>query len=250
MLVKSVVFVALLVLLPGFTWHAVAAERVVLATLEWPPYTGESLPDGGAASAVVREAFRAMGYELELRFYPWNRVLHEARENPEIAGYFPEYPENWRRERFLKSRSIGTSPLGLASRAEVVINWRSLDDLARYTLGTVAGYANTLEFDAMAARGRLTTDASNSDTLNLRKVLAGRVDAAVVDANVFDHLRKVDPVLRAARDELAFNDRLLGINELVVCFPDTEVGARMLRILDQGLPAVDQAAIYRRHFSQ
>ncbi|MFH1914818.1 MAG: ABC transporter [Pseudomonadota bacterium] len=247
MFVKAVMLVVLLALAPGL---AVGGERVVLATLEWPPYTGESLPEGGATSVVVREAFRAMGYELELRFYPWNRVLHEARENPDIAGYFPEYPENWRRDRFLKSRSIGTSPLGLASRAEVVINWQTLDDLARYTLGTVAGYANTMEFDAMVVRGRLTTDASNTDTLNLRKALVGRVDAAVVDANVFTYLSKTDPVLRAGRDELVLHDRLVGTNELVACFPDTEAGRKLLLDFNQGLLAVDQEAVYRHHFGQ
>ncbi|MUM78072.1 transporter substrate-binding domain-containing protein [Pseudodesulfovibrio sp. F-1] len=244
---KSVMLFVLLILVPGF---ALGGERVVLATLEWPPYTGESLPEGGATSEVVREAFKVMGYDLELRFFPWNRVLEEARQDSEIAGYFPEYPDNWRRDRFLKSHSVGVSPLGLASRAGVAINWQTLEDLERYTLGTVAGYANTLEFDALVAKGRLTTDSSNSDALNLRKVLAGRVDAAVVDGNVFAYLRKADPMLRAGGGELVLHDRLLGVIDLVVCFQDTEEGEELRRVFDQGLREVDQGAIYRRHLGE
>jgi len=247
MLVKSVMLFALLILAPGL---ALGGERVVLATLEWPPYTGQSLPGDGATSEVVREAFRIMGYDLELRYFPWNRVLQEARQGSEIVGYFPEYPDNWRRDRFLKSRRVGVSPLGLASRAERVITWQKLADLGRYTLGTVAGYANTPEFDALVVKGELITDSSNSDALNLRKALAGRVDAAVVDRNVFAHLRKVDPVLRAEGDDLVLHDRLLGTMDLVVSFQDTEVGAELLRVFEQGLREVDQGAIYRRHFGE
>ena len=128
------------------------------------------------------------------------------------------------------------------------INWQTLEDLDRYTIGTVAGYANTLEFDALAAQGRLTVDQSNTDALNLRKVLAGRVDAAIVDANVFSHLLQVDPVLREHRGELRIQGRLLAINSLVVCFPDTEQGGRLVEIFNQGLRQVDQGTIYWRHF--
>jgi polar amino acid transport system substrate-binding protein len=246
--VKSILIAAMLSL-SALQWQ-LAGERVVLATLEWPPYTGESLPGRGATAEVVREAFRVAGYDLELRFYPWNRALSEARQDEAIAGFFPEYPENWRKNGFLNSDSVGTSPLGLAMRRELVLDWQTLDDLGRYTLGTVAGYANTLEFDAMAAQGRLIIDQSNTDALNLRKVLVGRVHVAVVDANVFKHQMTADPVLRKEKGELVMNKRLLATNSLVVCFPDTEQGRRLVRVFNQGLRQVDQEAIYRQHFNE
>ncbi|ADU62095.1 MAG: transporter substrate-binding domain-containing protein [Pseudodesulfovibrio sp.] len=250
MWMKPALFLGLLALGLLSSLSALAADRVVLASLEWPPYTGESLPGNGATSEVVREAFRVMGYELEIRFYPWNRALNEARLDKDIAGYFPEYPEHWHKDAFLNSDSVGSSSLGLASRQEMVINWQTLDDLRRYTLGVVAGYANTPEFDAMAKEGRLTIDHSSTDALNLRKVLAGRVRAAVVDTNVFRHLLQVDPVLRKQRGELVMSTRLLGTNSLVVCFSDTERGRRLGRILNLGLRQVDQEAVYLRHFKE
>jgi polar amino acid transport system substrate-binding protein len=230
--------------------HAMGAGRIVLASLEWPPYTGADLPGEGATAEVVRKACEAAGYELEIRFYPWTRVLYEASLDPEIAGYFPEYPENLRRGRFLQSDSIGTSPLGLVTRSEVVIRWDTPEDLSKYRLGIVAGYANTPDFDELVERGVLTVDLSNSDALNLRKVLAGRVSAAVVDTNVFARLQRLDPVLSQACDELAVNDRLLAVNELVVCFRATEAGAHLRDEFNAGLARVRQKDIYQRHFGE
>lgn len=247
MLVKSVLILGALVLAAFMSLSALAADRVVLASLEWPPYTGESLPGEGATAVVVREAFRVMGYEVEIRFYPWNRVLNEARMDKEIAGYFPGYPGHRHTGVFLDSDSVGRSPLGLATRREFVLDWQTLDDLGCYTLGVVAGYANTPEFDAMVEQGRLTIDQSNTDAINLRKVLAGRVHAAVVDRNVFEHLMASDPMLRKERGELVMNEKLLGINPLVVCFSETERGRRLARILNLGLRKVDQEAIHRHH---
>lgn len=245
--VKSIL-IAVMLVLGVLQWQpALAGERVVLATLEWPPYTGESLPGGGATTEVVREAFRGMGYEVEIRFYPWNRVLNEARMDKDIAGYFPEYPGHQHTGVFLDSDSVGSSPLGLATRREFVLDWQNLDDLGRYTLGVVAGYANTPEFDALLKQGRLSVDQSNTDAINLRKVLAGRVHAAVVDRNVFKHLMATDPMLRKERGELVMNEKLLGINPLVVCFSETERGRRLARILNLGLRKIDQDAFYRLH---
>jgi hypothetical protein len=59
-----------------------------------------------------------------------------------------------------------------------------------------------------------------------------------------------DPVLRKEKGELVMNKRLLAANSLVVCFPDTEQGRRLVRVFNQGLRQVDQEAIYRQHFNE
>jgi polar amino acid transport system substrate-binding protein len=242
---------AVTAMLVALMWgHAMGAGRVVLASLEWPPYTGADLPGQGATAEVVRQAFRQAGYELEIRFYPWSRVLHEARLDSEVVGYFPEYPASLDHDLFLPSDTIGTSPLGLVTRREFVLRWSEPRDLARYRLGIVAGYFNTPEFDRLVERGVLTVDQSNSDALNLRKVLAGRTHAAVVDINVFERLREVDPVLRKGREQLAVHDRLLAVNELVVCFRASEAGARLRDEFNAGLARVERKDISQRRLGE
>jgi polar amino acid transport system substrate-binding protein len=227
-----------------------AGERIVLATLEWPPYTGEKLPGQGACTEVVRAAFKAAGYELEVRFFPWTRVMQEARSDSGIVGYFPAYLGEWRAHGFHFSDRVGKSPLGLAQRTDVRLSWQSVVDLGRYTIGTVLGYGNTAEFDKLVHDGMIPVDLSTSDALNLRKVLGKRVDAAVIDAHVFDYLVHTDPVLAVERDTLTMHDRLLAVQDLVVCFPKTHEGERLLELFNEGLRQVPTEAIYRDCFNE
>ncbi len=94
------------------------AKPVRLATLEWPPYTSQSLPDGGLTGHIVKRAFAEAGLEVEFDFYPWQRAVRLAADPTQpYSGYFPEYlsdtlPTLWR-----SSPSVGDSVLGMAQRA-------------------------------------------------------------------------------------------------------------------------------------
>lgn len=217
---------------------ALAGGKVVLASLEWPPYTGAALLHQGATSAVVRAAFKAVGYDVEIRFLPWNRAVEAARFDDEVVAYFPEYPNEIRGKDFLCSNRIGKSPLGFAERRARGIDWFEYGDLKRLVIGVVDGYVNTRQFDEMVASGEIETDRSMSDLFNLRKVLAGRVDYGVIDMNVYEYLLHSDPMLYSRRGELRFDSRLLGINDLVVCFRSGPDGAALRDRFNEGLATI------------
>ena len=84
----------------------------------------------------------------------------------------------------------------------------------------------------------MKVDTSNTDVLNLRKVLAARIEAAVVDENVFDYLMNTDPLLHQRQGEMAMSSQLLKIHNLVVCFVRTEAGAEAARALNEGLKRI------------
>jgi len=136
------------------------AEPVRLTTLEWPPYTSQSLPDGGLTGHIVKRAFAEAGLEVTFDFYPWQRAVRLAADPTQpYSGYFPEYlsdtlPTLWR-----SSPSVGDSVLGMAQRSGSPIPWQQLTDLAPYRIGVVEGYVNTREFDALMASKRLNTAA-------------------------------------------------------------------------------------------
>ncbi|MCP4111389.1 MAG: hypothetical protein GY749_38640, partial [Desulfobacteraceae bacterium] len=50
-------------------------KSIVLATMNWEPIYGKSLPEGGVFTAVTREAFRRGGYRLDVKFVPWKRAM-------------------------------------------------------------------------------------------------------------------------------------------------------------------------------
>lgn len=222
-------------------------DTIVLASLEWPPYTGEQLPGQGATTEVVRAAFAAMGYDVEVRFYPWKRVLSVAMQEPGIVGYFPEYPSRERKRHFYFTDSVGKSPLGFAKRRSSGISWGEYEDLKQYRIGTVRGYVNTDTFDAMVRKGDIWTDRSVSDLFNLRKVLAGRVDLAVADLNVYEYLLFSDGFLRSRRGELRFDPQLMDIHNLHVCFRKGKEGKRLLRLFNMGLSRITPLSIQREY---
>ena len=224
-----------------------AAETVTLTSLEWPPYTGAALKEQGASVAVAKAAFAAMGHELKVEFYPWRRAVALAKDDPGYDGYFPEYYAEELKAEFVLSAPIGNGPLGFAQRIDKPITWNTLDDLAKYTIGTVSGYVNTTEFDARVADKRLRADEASDDARNLLKLAGGRVDLAVVDQNVLGYLLATDKALASAKDKLNFNERLLEDKELFICFKKGERGEKLAAILAEGLRKIDVQAIMQQH---
>ncbi len=225
-----------------------AGKKVVLASLNWPPYTGEQLVQQGATAKIVRAAFGAVGYEVEIRFLPWNRAMEAARLDKEVDGYFPEYPNTSRKLEFNCSESIGKSPIGVAKRKDRNLSWRNYADLEQFLIGVVDGYVNSEKFDSMVTAGLIGTDTSVSDVLNLRKVLAGRVDMGIVDVNTYSYLLRHDEMLRDGVDELELDKRLLAVNDLIVCFSHGKRGQELRALFNQGLKDVHRQEIQRDYF--
>lgn len=210
-------------------------KKIILGSLEWPPYVSEHLPGNGTSGKVVRAAFKAVGYELEIRFYPWARTLDDVMTQHELVGYFPEYYSDERAKHFLFSDSIGKSPVGIVSGRYKRVRWVTLSDLKQYTIGVVRGYINTPEFDSAVARGELKVKEAVSDVINIRKVINGRLDMAVVDINTFSYFEEHDKIIRSGRMKLHINPHLLGINDLFVCFKNGRNGKELQRLFNEGL---------------
>lgn len=216
-----------------------AAEIIRLASLEWPPYTGAQLPDGGESTATLKAAFAAAGYQLEVDFLPWERALALAKApNSGYAGYFPEYFSEAISTSFLFSVAIGYGPLGLAERRNQPLQWLQPADLQRYRIGTVQGYVNTQAFDQAVAAGLQPVETAGSDAQNLKKLAAGRIDAAIIDPHVMRHLLNHDASLASIKQLLAFNPRLLENKALYVCFRNGPDAARLADALAEGLARI------------
>jgi polar amino acid transport system substrate-binding protein len=191
---------------------------VRFASLEWPPYVGENLPGQGAAAVAARAAFVAMGYKLEIDFFPWARTLLLARRPGLYDGYFPEYHAETIEEFFIFSHPLGDSPLGFVERKDNPVPWTDLEDLQGIVIGTVQGYVNTDDFDRFAEEGTLIVESAGADIYNVRMVAAGRLPLAVIDRHVLSWLLDTDESLKVNRDQVQFNSTLLGVRELFLCF--------------------------------
>ncbi|MGH8105062.1 MAG: substrate-binding periplasmic protein [Arenimonas sp.] len=177
---------------------AASTKPVVrLATLEWEPYIGTRMPDQGYSAALVRAAFADQGVKVEITFYPWARALLLARTG-EVDGLMPEYFDASRETEFEYSAPFPGGPLVLYKRRADSIAFSTdpvknqdaaLRALKAKRFGVVRGYLNTPVFDAAKY---LKKEEANDDATNLRKLVYGRIDLAVIDRRVAEHLIRTD----------------------------------------------------------
>jgi polar amino acid transport system substrate-binding protein len=168
-----------------------------LASLEWEPYIGTRMSDQGYAAMLVREAFADQGMKVEIEFYPWARALHLARTG-EVDGLMPEYFDASRESEFEYSAAFPGGPLVLYKRRGDKIAFSvdpikqqdaALQALKAKRFGVVRGYLNTPVFDAAKY---LKKEEANDDATNLRKLVYGRIDLAVIDRRVAEHIIRTE----------------------------------------------------------
>ena len=164
---------------------AIAGQTLKLATLEWPPYAGSSLPDQGLISALIRSALTVKGYGVTFEFLPWERAKQGTLYG-EYDGYFPAYQAA---SGGIASVPILQTPLMVAQLKTAPLSFAKAGDLRGKTIGVVEGYDNEPEFDRLSANGAITTDPAADDVGSLRKLIAGRIDGAIVDKYVLPTFR-------------------------------------------------------------
>lgn len=223
------------------------ADTLKLTSLLWPPYAGQQLEYQGVSIMVAKAALNAMGHDLQVDFYPWSRAVKLAsKPNTDYLGYFPEY--HHQTDVFIFSKGIGSSPLGLVEQKLHPISWTKTTDLKQYVVGVVQGYVNTDEIDSLIASGSLRVEAVSSDEHNIKKVAAGRIDAAVIDVHVLRYLLQ-QKALAPLSPKLQMNKKLLESKQLHVAFLNNAEGKKWRDIMDQGLAKIDVEDILERALS-
>ncbi len=239
----------LLVLCAGIPARATEPANVLhLASLEWLPYVGPGLADDGLAGTIAAAAARQFSYTLRVDYFPWKRAMQTGGGDPDFSGYFPAYYTEERARDCHFSAPMGRSMLGLAYLRSAPLEWERPSDLGGMRIGVVSGYSNGSDFDALARQGKLLLDASPGDAINLRKLLAGRVRAVVIDKWVLRYLLLADPALAPERERIVFHRNLLADLSLHVCFQRTAAGQKLQQQFDAALGHMDIEKIENAYF--
>lgn len=161
---------------------AQAAEQkiVVAAQGEWPPYIIDTKPASGLSVEIARAAFKSQNYQLVIEIKPWSRALKEAeygRDIVLIAAWF----SNKRDKTLLFSKPYLYNEISLISRKDNVFDWKTFEDLNGKTVGTIQNYAYDDEFMANPWTNKVLAE---NLMVNIRKVLAGRIDMFIEEYRV------------------------------------------------------------------
>lgn len=223
-----------------------AAQNLTLATLDWEPYIGQSMPEQGYVAALVKQAYATAGYEVKYEFMPWARVVALAK-NGETDGYLPEYYAESLKTDFLVSDPFPGGPLGFFKRKADAISFTTLQDLQKYKIGVVRDYVNTEEFDKATF---LQKEEANDDITNLRKLAGNRLDLVVIDKYVGMYLIQKEMSDKAG--ELEFVSPALEEKSLYLCISKKTADAEAkIKAFNDGLKAMkdsgDLAALMKRN---
>ena len=225
---------ALLILLAQ---PAQAEPQLRMATLEYPPYSSEHLPDGGSIVALTRRAFAVRGHSLQIDFMPWARVRMGLR-NRSYQGALALWPQEIKEEGLLASRPLFYSELGLFVRNDQPLPFNQLQELRGQTLGIVRGYG----YPQHILDAGLSLEEAVDDISNLRKLKARRFDMVLLEHIVGNHLINNDEQLRGT---LRWHGNVLERIPLLVGFLPPKAGEPdWSKVFEQGLRDLHSSGEY------
>ena len=225
---------------------ASAAETWKIASLDWQPFSGKDLPEGGAGIAVLRAALKAEGIDLEVEFYPWSRALEKGAQT-DFVGIYPSWPEEVP-EGFVGSASFFESPVGFVEPKGKPLVWSTLDDLAGKKIGIVQDYGNTVEFMQLVNSGVIDAKPVTDDLTNIRKVAGGRIDGAFIDLNNLEYFLMNDAKNLAGKVQV--NEKVIDSKDLLLSinqnFPEKDVNDIVVR----GISKIDADQIIKDYMDK
>lgn len=179
---NSALSLSLLVALYFSSASVIQADTISIRSDVWFPMNGQPGSDQpGYMIELAQEIFSQSGHTIDYRLMPWERALSEVRKGAidcVVGAYkedapdfiFPE--EHWGMDNSAFYVNKGNS-------------WRyqGLTSLNGVKLGVIGGYAYGDEFDKYVAdnsSGNIqTVKGDNALEKNIKKVMAGRLDALI-----------------------------------------------------------------------
>lgn len=233
-LILSTLFPMLVVVL-CYLQQAQASRMVRLVSADLAPYIGEELQDNGYVYQLVTEAFKRVGYKVEMEYYPLARAKMLAEEGA-CDGLMPVYYDATLEEKLAFSDPFPGGRIGLLKRKSFNVDFdvdptkdqtEVLKQLKAYRFGFRTGAVNTEEFDNATF---LNKSGVTTDSQNLLKLFMGRIDFAVIDKYTaaylmiekFPHmigkLEFMEPPLGIRSFRLAFSKKSKGFEKRLADF--------------------------------
>ncbi|MCX9158423.1 transporter substrate-binding domain-containing protein [Niveibacterium sp. 24ML] len=163
---------------------AAHARELVIVSETFAPYVFEQRGEARGFDYEVSKAVLArLGYTLNLQFAPWRRALVMAASK-QVDGVLGIGRGNQNeREAFLAfpDEALSGSRVVLFYLKGRPFHYEGLFSLAGKTVGTLAGYTYSPDF---ASAPYFTREPVDTHEQNLRKLLRGHIDLALIDTAV------------------------------------------------------------------
>jgi polar amino acid transport system substrate-binding protein len=237
--------ISLLLAAPAF-----ASEPPVLrfATEAWPPFFSAALPGNGLTGTLLGSVVARMGYTAQINYFPWKRAMEYGLHDPRYTGVVAMVRTAEREKLCHFSSAVGSRQTVLAFLKDEPVPTGALEDLQGVRIGTVAGYSNGEQFDAMIRSRLLKVEEGVNDEINLRKLLARRFAAIVIEKRMLRYLLATGSYAPAERERVVVAEHLFKERTVHVCFQRTAKGLKLQQAFDEAARDVDLVKIERDYW--
>jgi polar amino acid transport system substrate-binding protein len=163
------------VLLVIITFAANAEDDILLTNGEWAPFQSKNLPEYGAASHAMTEAFSAVDIKVKYGFFPWNRAMELVRQGL-WDGTFMWVLTPERKKDFLVSDPLFiVQEVVFYSLANPIVATR-LEDMKGKVMGALHASAFGARFNEFVESGKITVIRAHTNQQLFKMLSSGRVD--------------------------------------------------------------------------
>lgn len=243
---KHVIALALCALLVAPT-PARAETLVIFGDDIYPPVAyREGDADKGILIDLLRLIERETGDRYEFRLTPWKRAYESASRGE--GGVMGVSRTSAREAVFDFSQPIYDDDIQIVVTKGREFPFAALDDLKGKTIGGVQGASYGQDVDAAIAARLFTVERDTGQVARLRKLLAGRLDAAFVGNGQYglEWSLAQDPTLKQNKSVFAVLPKPLQKDPLHVAFAKSLGKADALRRIDEAIAKAKQNGDYRR----
>lgn len=226
------------------------AEQLIVATGDWPPYVSKNLKHHGITAHITTEAFKLVGDDVTLKYYPWKRALLVSK-NGLVDASFPWSHKPEREVDHLYSDPIGDYGYVIFHLKKTPFQWQSLKDLKSYRIGATSSYNYGDAFIAAGKSGELNIAWSHSDEINWKMLVRGRIDLFPSDREA--GYAKLQEIFQRDAVELVTHHRkpLKPLTTMHLLFPkDNPKSEARLQRFNRGLAMLRESGKMEEYLSE
>lgn len=153
------------------------ADAISIAAIDWEPFSGKNLSDGGFSVDLCKTLLKSAGYDSNVFFVPWTRALKGTESGTYQVNAAVWYAKD-RSEYMLFSEPYAVNKLVFVSRSDTPFRYQGIASLKGKRIGVGQDYAYPPEI-LKAPDARF--DEAIDDEQNLRKLFSGRIDLTLGD---------------------------------------------------------------------
>ena len=211
----------------AFSPLALAEQVVRIGTGDWAPYVDQQRSDKGAMARLIRAVFADAGYQTKFEFYPWDRNVLKLRQGS-LDAIMPYSCSAPRRVFSDCSEPLVRGEVVLFHRVELDFDWRQIEDLQKFRIGTTLGYAYGPQFDEAHRAGRLHILQNGKEDTSFRLLDLRRIDLHPQDRAVgYAMLQRL--LSPEARAQITHHPRSLSNEPLHILFRKDDARGDELR---------------------